>query len=171
MRRISSTGLTMLLPLLALSFLPAGVGRLQAWSKEEQRVEDFLYRPSRESPANADDLTKLLFDRYKAAHLEVRLMLQTLGEPSLRYNAQFSDAVNRMVDAELEVVTKREERLAILEGHARFLKEAWRVTKDRYERGARGVTLTDAARARYYQFDAEIRLLKAKREKDATARP
>lgn len=162
-------GLTVFL--LALVIVPAVVAQTEPKETAEGRVLHFLRRHRDYKPApDADDLTILLIQRFKVVHLEVSYHLLVLGAPAIRYTSRLCDAVKRMVDAELEVVMKREDRLAILEGHVEFLKESERIKREAHLGGAESANLTHLTRAKYDRINAEIRLLKEKREPDAPKR-
>jgi hypothetical protein len=182
MRGISSTGLTVVLLLLDAGVTPAVAGRLPAETKAEddlqtvrmraeRKGEAFRHRPVRKPGADADDLTKLLIERYEAARVEVSQLSVTLGEQLFMLDVRLGEAVKRLVEAELELATSREERLALLEGYVDYLKETEALMRAMFLSGARGISLADLARAKYVRLDAEIRLLRAKRENDPTRRP
>src|SRR5437764_1065164 len=123
MRGIASVGLTVLL--LAPALLPAASDPPQAKGTAENKNRCLFERWQEYKPApGADELAKLLFERVEVANMEVRHLTLVITESGMAYSRRVVKAVKRLVDAELEVVTKREDRLAILEGHVEFLKRA-----------------------------------------------
>src|SRR5262245_18529224 len=152
-----------------LKRVPDAVAQVRRLPPEEKKpLPDSLKRPARKPAADANDLTKLLIERYNAVREEAQRGLATWKEGySSLDDPRIVEPVRRLVDAELELITKREERLKLLEEHLKFLQEIERILKERDELGgARGVKPEDVARARYYRLEAEIRLVRARRQKD-----
>jgi hypothetical protein len=164
MRRNSSTGLTVLLLLLAPAFTLTCGGRVLAGEDEYAAIEAFVARPPREIATNADDLTKLRFKRYSALWLQVRLRGSVFGEEVFYYTDPiFVEAVGLLVDAELELTTKQEDRIALLESHVKVLREIENKVRDRHLRWSQIFKLLQVT---YRRINAEIGLLKAKMETD-----
>jgi hypothetical protein len=113
-------------------------------------------------------MRKLLKARYNAAVGEARDYFvyerlasesgpDLLGDPDHLYARR-----QRVVQAGLEALDKPEERVALLINYLEMTKEAERVEQERY--AAARCRIGDVQRARYERLNAEIRLLRTKRE-------
>src|SRR5690242_10263806 len=109
----SAIGLAVLC--LVLPFVSTAFGWPEVRETAEDRVIRFLTRyPDYKPGPNADELATLRIQRFNAANCYVHLMLVNLGEPRILYTDRLCDVVKLMVAAELEMVSKREEKIAIL---------------------------------------------------------
>jgi hypothetical protein len=120
-------------------------------------------KPLKEDPRD-DEARKLL----KACYDEALGEAKGLYEDYVRGRAGQDEVYGswqRLVDAGLELCSKPAERVALLTQYVEMAKEAEKIAKERYEAGR--WRIGGLHRARYERLDAEIHLLRAKREADA----
>jgi hypothetical protein len=158
---------TALLTILALSFTTALVAFGEPVDKpsgEKGSMATWLPISAFKENPDDDELTRLLKERYRSAaeeEMTLRAMLES-GIDSDLILKRLGDAESRASRAALELCQTSTQRIAVLEKilEARKGIEAYR--KSRHEAG------TDPAHvlplARYERLDAEIALVRAKRE-------
>jgi hypothetical protein len=117
-------------------------------------------KPLKEDPKD-DELRKLLKARYNEAVGEVKGLyaMYTAGRGTLD---SFVEAGQRLVHAGLELYDKPADKVALLTQFVELTKEAEKIAQARLD--AAIVPITELRRARYQRLDAEIRLLRARRE-------
>ena len=126
-------------------------------------------KPLKAGPQD-DELRKLLKARYNEAVSEARdyYELEHLASTSaieMDANEGYRyQALHRVMQAGLEVFEKPAEKVAFLKQYLEVLKAAEKRTQAKNDVGRN--RLGDLNRARYERLDAEIRLLRAKREAD-----
>jgi hypothetical protein len=125
-----------------------------------------LQRTPRKAASDADELQKKLVERYNETVREVANLMRLSRGPASASDASLIDAVRRLVEAEMDLADKRDNRLALLKEYVDYLKRAEQET-DLLLRagGARGTSDSDLSRIRYARLTAEIRLLRAQRDK------
>jgi len=132
----------------------------------QEPLPALLERTSRKAAGDADELQKLLVERYNEAVKEVANLNRLAGIRTARNDASLVDAVRRLVEAEMDLTSKREDRLTLLKEYIEFLKRAEQQTELMLRAGgAGGMTESDLSRLRYARLSAEIRLLRTKRDK------
>lgn len=118
-----------------------------------------------------DELRKLLKARYNEAVSEAREYYEQ--EELANRNAICLDPgqdyryrmLQRVVHAGLELCDKPADKVALLTQYLEVTKEIEKLAQTRYDAGRIGIS--DLHRTRYERLDAEIRLLRAKREPKA----
>jgi hypothetical protein len=117
------------------------------------------YKPLKADPKD-DELRKLQIARYNEAVEEVQglleLVLRGAKTPDI-----FIDAAKHVVQSGLEVYDNSGDRIRLLTDYVELAKEVEKVFEAQKESGR--VSDSDLHMARYFRFDAEIQLLKAKR--------
>jgi len=132
----------------------------------QEPLPGLLQRTPRKAAADADELQKKLVERYNEAVREVANLMRLSRGPASASDASLIDAVRRLVEADLELADKRDNRLALLKEYVDYLKRAEQETELLLRAGgARGTSETDLARIRNARLSAEIRLLRAQRDK------
>jgi hypothetical protein len=118
-------------------------------------------KPLKEDPKD-DELRKLLKARYNAAVDEVATLykMYLAGRGNID---GFIDAGQRLVKAGLELHDKPADKIALLTQFVELAREAEKIAEARM--GFSG-TAAEFYRVRYQRLDAEIQLLRAKREAD-----
>jgi hypothetical protein len=119
-------------------------------------------KPLTEDPKD-DELRKLLKARYNEAVGEVKEIYEKwrLGRVIIE---AFADAAQRLVQAGVELYDKPDEKVALLTQFVELTKESVKSAQTLYDAGK--LAKADLHRARYQRLDAEIQLLRAKREAD-----
>jgi len=123
-------------------------------------------KPLKEDPKD-DELRKLLKARYNEALGEAREYYELRGRPFVCLRGDPDDLYEpwqRLVQARLEVCDSPPEKVALLTQYVEMTKEAEKYDQVRYDAGR--VPITILHRARYERLDAELKLLRAKREAD-----
>jgi hypothetical protein len=117
---------------------------------------------------NDDPLRKLLKARYNAAvseardHFEFEHLARHRAVELLFNQDQLYALLQRVVKSGLELCDKPAEKVALVSKYLDFAKEAERTQEDWHKAGK--CRIGDVHRARYERLDAEIQLLRAKRE-------
>jgi len=109
-----------------------------------------------------DDLYKLMAERFNAALAEVQSAHQRVVAGQIGPDGLF-EATSRLKHAGLEVFADPKQRIKLLEDFVELAKEVERITDARQQAGR--ATVEEMQRVRYYRLDAEIALLRLKREK------
>lgn len=138
--------------LLALS-----TGRLNAQASYLQPPE----KP--QGKKDGDDLRKLLKERYATARAEIAEQTRQMKFARFDVN-EFLGASQRLLRSGLELFDDPKDRVAFLSKHVKTLKSMEESMQARVNAG-RG-KMIDLFRVRYDRLDAEIHLLRAKREPD-----
>jgi hypothetical protein len=129
--------------------------------KAETKVPALLTgQPLKEDPKD-DELRKLLKARYNEALVEVEGLSRMYQAARASYDS-VAEARQRLLQAGLELCDKPADKVALLTQFVERTKEAEKIAQARLE-AARG-TESAIHRARYQRLDAEIQLLRAKRE-------
>jgi hypothetical protein len=125
-------------------------------------------KPLKEDPKD-DDLRKLLKARYNEALVAVQGLYQR-GADGQVYACEVYDPDafyhpwHRLVTSGLEVVDTQAERVALLAHQVEAMKAEEKETQLKFDVGR--AVAAPLHRARYERLDAEIKLLRAKREAD-----
>jgi hypothetical protein len=117
-------------------------------------------KPLETGPRDAD-LYKLLKERFNAALAEVQAAHQRVVAGQIGVEGLF-DATARLKHAGLEVFDDPKERIKLLEQFVELAKEVERITDLRQQAGR--ATVEEVQRVRYFRLDAEIALLRLKKE-------
>jgi RNA polymerase sigma factor (sigma-70 family) len=128
---------------------------------KEFEVELLKMKPLAADPKD-DELRKLLKERFNAALQEVQALYQLVEAGKANVDS-LADAGRRLVHAGLEVYDDPKEQVALLQKYVALAKEAERIVDLRQQVGRVGVD--EMHRARYFRADAEITLLRLKRDK------
>src|SRR5262249_46245 len=126
-------------------------------------------KPAQAEPSD-DELRKLLKARYNAALAEAKKFhefreLASNTAVELLPNAHgMYGRWQRLLHAALELYQKPTEKIALLDQYLDMTKDAEKIEQARFDAGRSRID--DLQRARYERLDAEIRLLRAKREAD-----
>jgi hypothetical protein len=114
-----------------------------------------------------DELTKLLKERYNCAQRELNSLVSALvarPQPGPKLEEIF-DTIRRLRDSEVELTDKPADQVKV---HEKYLKVAKSFEDIQLELQRTGfATPADLDRARYWRLDAEVQLLKAKRQAKA----
>jgi hypothetical protein len=155
--------------LLGTLVLPAHYTNAQA-PQDERGAEDKPKFPAvmRYEPLKAevgdDELRRLLKERFNAAlsELQARYMEYTAGKASIEH---LMEASRRLLDSQLELIDKPSDRVAAHEKHVEITKLVEENAKTRWDAGK--IAEYELHYTRYVRIDAEIQLLKAKRQAKA----
>jgi len=113
-----------------------------------------------------DELRKLMKERVKDYGEHLRVLQARLGtvpgEDYINQISEFKSTSMRLAESLLELVDSPEEKIAALTVHLEIAKEFEKKIKTRSDAGAGPPHVATGARA--YRLDAEIKLLKAKKE-------
>jgi hypothetical protein len=120
-----------------------------------------------EAAPGDDELRKLQKERYNEALSEVQ-GLYTMYQAARTSLEAVADAGQRLVKAGLDVGSTPAEKVALLTKYVELARLAEEIAKAR-QQSARGTGM-DVHRARYQRLDAEIQLLRAKREMEKGAK-
>jgi hypothetical protein len=112
-----------------------------------------------------DEPRKLLKAKYNEAAGEAKSCYQEYWRGDCSQD-QLYGACKRLVQASLELTDKQAERVALLTRYVETTAAAEKIMQERFEVGR--CSIGDVHRARYERLDAEIRLLRAKREPEKT---
>jgi hypothetical protein len=151
---------------LALFLLPASYSAAQAPQRRPDpsgtKLPSLLTaKPVKEDPKD-DELRKLLKARYNDAVGEMKVLSKMYREGRAGTDALLNEAGQRLVRAGLELYDKPAERVALLTQYVELTMLVEKVVQGRYDTGQ--PVARELHRARYQRLDAEIRLLRAKRE-------
>ena len=160
---------------LPLCLLLPLVGSSAAQAPQPQKPPDqpgvelpaFLSAQPLKEDSKDDELRKLLKARYNAALGELKGLYKERLLPGVDRLDNLDDLYGpwqRLVQAGLELCDTPVEKVAVLTPYVEMTKETEKTEQARYEAGR--VTITSLHRARYQRLDAEIQLLRAKREAD-----
>ncbi len=131
--------------------------------KAETKVPDLVTgQPFKEDPKD-DELRKLLKARYNEALVEVEGLTRMYQMARASYDS-VAEARQRLLQAGLELCEKPADKVALLTQFVESTKESEKLVRAHLE-AARG-TESAIHRLRYQRLDAEIQLLRAKREAD-----
>jgi hypothetical protein len=119
-------------------------------------------QPLKEDPKD-DELHKLLKARYNEALVEVEGLSRMYQAARASYDS-VAEARQWLLQAGLELCDKPADKVALLKRYVERTKAAEEIAQSRLDAG-RG-TESAIHRARYQRLDAEIQLLRAKREAD-----
>ena len=119
-------------------------------------------KPLKEDPKD-DELQKLLKARYNEAVGEVKEIYESWIKGKVIIGS-FAGAGQRLVQAGLELYDKPADRVELLTQFVELTKEAEKSAQALHDIGK--LASADLHRARYQRLDAEIQLLRAKREAD-----
>lgn len=149
---------------ISLLLVVAGYSAAQApASKAEAKGSDLLSgQPLSEDPKD-DELRKLLKARYNEALAEVDVASKLFQAAQGSYDS-VAGARQRLLRAGLELCDQPADKVALLTQHVERAVAAEKVAQAAQEAG-RG-SAAAVHRARYQRLDAEIQLLRAKREAD-----
>jgi hypothetical protein len=114
-----------------------------------------------EPDAKDDELRKLQKARYNEAVTETQYRYQA-GKANI--DDGFADVSQRLLESGLELNERPADRVRLLEQYLEVAKEVERIGQARFDSGR--VSGADFHRMRYFRIDAEIRLLRARREAD-----
>lgn len=137
----------------------------QAPVQPEVKVPTLLTaKPVKEDPKD-DDLRKLLKARYNeaVAEMEARYKEFLSGRERGTFDAMV-EVAQRLVQSGLELNDKPAERAALLAQYVELTKEVEKIAQARFD--VARIPVDELHRARYQRLDAEIQLLRAKREVD-----
>ena len=148
--------------LMLASRSPALAPQPQPGQREAKEPALLTARPLKEDPKD-DELRKLLKARYNEALGEVQGLYRMFQTARASLDS-FAEAEQRLVQAGLELCDKPADKVALLTQYVELTRAAEKVAQARFE-AARG-TESAVRRARYQRLDAEIQLLRAKREAD-----
>jgi outer membrane efflux protein len=165
-------------PWLLLGLLMMLVSNLAAQAPQPQKPPDklkvkvpaLLSAKSVKADPKDDELRKLLKARYNEAVSEAKAyyeleQLANRNAVELTRNEDYRyRMLQRVVQAGLELCDTPGEKVALLKQYLEVTKEDEKRTQARYD--AQRIPIGDLNRARYERLDAEIRLLRAKREAD-----
>lgn len=116
-------------------------------------------KPLKPAPGD-DELRKALIARYNAAIGEVKARYQEFLAGKTTMEAM-ADCSRRLVHSRQELGEKPADLVAFLEQYVELAKIIEKINEHRHEAGRIGIAEVELAH--YYRFDAEVRLLKAKR--------
>jgi hypothetical protein len=154
--------------LLAAAVVQSAGGKPPAADKFEVKYPALLSAKPRPEAPGDDEPRKLLKARYNAALAAARDEYAFEEFVKHRGPSQLDDPdgryawLKRFVDAGLDLCDTPAEKVAILANYLEVTKELERLEKVRYEAGRSGVGSFE--RTRYERLDAEIQLLRARRE-------
>ena len=107
------------------------------------------------------DLDRLLKHRYNAALRATQLVTkEVIG--GRRNPIEILPLASMLLDSKLELARDRKDRLVVLETHVQFMRYIDAFTMARF--GVGNCSEVDCERVRYFLFDAQIRLQRAKNE-------
>ncbi len=132
---------------------------------EEKLPALLAAKPLKEDPKD-DELRKLLKARYNEALGEAKDFYESEKLPPARL-INLNDRYGRwqrLVQAGLELCDKPAEKVALLTQYVELTKELEKKEQARFDAGREAAY--ELRRARYERLDAEIQLLRAKREAD-----
>jgi hypothetical protein len=110
-----------------------------------------------------DDLRKLLKARFDEASAELNESILESRNVRFSMESLFS-AEQRLLQSALELYDQPKDRVAFLSEHIKTLKAIETQMQERFKGGSG--RRVDVHRARYFVLDAEIQLLRARREAD-----
>jgi hypothetical protein len=163
---------------LPLWLVTTAVGSAAAQAPRQQKPPDepavrlpalLTAKPLKAEPKD-DALRKLLKARYNEAVGELKALYEEEdyasknGVDRLTHVGDLHEPWHRLVEAGLELCDKPAEKVALLSQYLEVAKEAEKLTQARYDAGR--VRSSDLHQARYERLDAEILLLRTKREAD-----
>ena len=119
-------------------------------------------KPLQEDPKD-DELRKLLKSRYNEAVTETTVVYVQYVRINGRLDS-FIDATQRLLKAGLELHENLTEQVTLLTQYMELIKDTEKVAKQRNDSGQSNPS--ELPKARYYRLDAEIQLLRAKRQAD-----
>jgi hypothetical protein len=119
-------------------------------------------KPLQEDPKD-DELRKLLKARYNEAVAETSIVYVQYVRINGRLDS-FIEATQRLLKAGLELHENPTEQVKLLNQYMELTKDAEKAAKLRNDSGQ--AHPSELPRARYYRLDAEIQLLRAKRQAD-----
>jgi len=161
---------TIKLELLSLSLLLTLLGtssaqplRQQPANRPEPKPPTLLRsKPVEEDPRD-NALQKLLKARYNEAIAEVKCnyTMWLGGKASLD---MIADVAHRLVESGLDLYEQPAERVTLLEQYVELMREIEKITQEK--RDAWVASAAEFHRARYLRLDAEIQLLRSRREAD-----
>jgi hypothetical protein len=128
-------------------------------------------KPVAEDPKD-DELRKLLKARYNEAvgelkdYYEANDLANRAGITRRDGPDDLYGRWQRLVQAGLELCDKPAEKVALLTQYLEVTKEAEKIEQARYDAGR--IRIGDLHRARYERLDAQVQLLRAKREAEGT---
>ena|SRR2546426_4748963 len=156
--------LNVFVPIMALLTLAAsGSGESGREQKKQTDVAEFIGKLLTPAPTD-DELRKLQIERYNAAHLELAGIWGNVAAGKLSFHAMVEPS-RRLVHSELELYQQPAEKIIARERHLTLLKEVERLTKGAWTAGV--VPSFEYHQIRYLRLDAEIELLRAKRQAKA----
>jgi hypothetical protein len=152
--------LSIFLIIILVTYSAAQVPQPQPVKPEVKLPHLLTAEPLKEDPRD-DELRKLLKARYNEVVGEVKGLYQLYmaGRGSIDI---FAEAGQRLVQAGLELYDKPAEKVTLLTQYLELTKEVEKLAQARHDAGQ--VFVTEIHRARYQRLDAEIQLLRAKRE-------
>jgi len=133
---------------------------------EEKPPALLTAKPLKADPKD-DELRKLLKARYNAALAEAKGIYEFENRPGAEVFVDFDRVFGqwqRLVQAGLEVCDTPAEKVALLTQYVELTKDLEKVEQKRFDVGR--VPEYDLHRVRYQRLDAEIQLLRAKRDAD-----
>jgi len=127
----------------------------------EKKLPSILDAKPLKADAKDDELKKLLIARYNAAVEEMTVRYALIQAGQADSNAAFESS-QRLLLSGLELCDKPADRVTLLTQYLELTRAVEKVMDLQVQAG-KGLR-TDLSRALYYRIDAEIQLLKAKRE-------
>lgn len=161
MKRVE-TYMSVSLFLVLAGSLAAGAAQVNPGQPEVKEPALLAAQPFKEDPRD-DELQKLMKARYNEALGELQDTYRLYQQNQASLNS-WAEASQRLVHAGLELYDKPADKVALLSQYVELTKEVEMVAHTLH--GAARGTWADVRRARYQRLDAEIRLLRARREAD-----
>ncbi len=132
-------------------------------TREEAKTSNppVVSNPTATTAAPADELGKLLRDRLVAAtnEYQARMQLFTMGKEQIPF---LQECAKRLLEAEVDAGANADERVKAYERYLKTMQDIENINKQRFEVGRIGIQ--DLEESKYHRLDAEIKLLRAKRE-------
>ena len=116
-------------------------------------------------PVARDEVSKILIAQQQSARTELMLRYEALavgGRKEQDFTA-IQDCAQRLLGKELELRTKAANRVRLLEQYVEFQRAVELIAQNSFQAGA--IRMQDFERCRFLRLEAELQLLKAKREK------
>ncbi len=136
-------------------------GSVTAQGKAQTKLPKLLAAKPLETGAESDDLRQLIRARYNAVLEEVRGRYQQVRDGSGNLG-QLLEAYRRLLAAGVAAADSGKNRLLFLEEFVELTRDAERLAASLTRAGVQRAT--EAAQARYLRLDAQIQLIRARKQ-------
>ena len=128
--------------------------------KPEETAQD--NKAAKAPEKKVDTLTKLMQERLKLAQQEAKVCQENYRSGKVQFEA-IAPAAKHLLKAELELTTKKADRVAVYERYIKVMEELAKNAQAGYQAGL--VSFSDQVKAQYLLIDAKIDLERDKARK------